>query len=70
MRELQELLHQYDVLQATHTQVVNRLAAGFTSPIVLAQLQTQLDFLDGQLADLVKLMQDHTPAPPVGFGAG
>src|SRR5258708_912618 len=64
IRELQELLHQYDVLQATRTQVLNRLSSGFTSPIVLAQLKTQLNFLEGQLADLVKLIQDHIDRHP------
>lgn len=64
MRELQELLHQYDVLKAARTQVLNRLAAGFTSPIGLAQLQAQLNFLEGQLADVVKLMQDHIDRHP------
>jgi transposase len=73
MRELRELLHtchvhpgagQYDVLQATRVQVVNRLASGFTSPIVLAQLRTQLDFLEGQLADLAKLIEDHIDRHP------
>jgi transposase len=64
MRELRELLHQYDALQATRTQVLNRLGSGFTSPVVLAQLQTQLDFLEGQLADLVKLIEDHIDRHP------
>jgi transposase len=64
MRELQELLHQYDALQAARTQVLNRLASGFTSPVVVAQLQKQREFLENQLAELVKLIQDHIHRHP------
>lgn len=64
VRELRELLHQYDALQASRQQTRNRLAAGFQSAAVLTQLQDQLDFLDGQLADLQQLIQRHIDGYP------
>src|SRR5512135_1624610 len=59
IRELQELVHQYETLQLQRQQVKNRLAAGFKSPVVRAQLQAQLAFLDEQLRTLQQNRHDH-----------
>jgi transposase len=64
IRELRELLHQYDALQASRQQTRNRLAAGFQSAAVLAQLREQLDFLEGQLEDLQHLIERHIAGHP------
>ena len=59
MRELQELLCQYDALQDTITQTKNRLHSGFKSSTVLKQLQAQLDLLLEQLDTLKQVIRDH-----------
>jgi len=64
IRDLRELVHQYDNLQAARQQVRNRLGAGLKAPFVRAQLQAQLSFLDQQLSDVKKAMQDHINANP------
>ena len=64
MRELQELFCQYDALQDAITQTKNRLQSGFQSPLVLKQLQAQLDLLTQQLETLKQLIRDlidHSP---------
>lgn len=64
VRELQELVHQYDTLQVQRTQLTNRLLAGLKSAVVKQQLQEQLDFVDQQLTDLKDLMTDHIDRHP------
>lgn len=64
IRELQELVHQYETLQLQRQQVKNRLAAGFKSPVVRAQLQAQLALLDDQLRTLQQNLHDHIQRYP------
>jgi transposase len=64
IRELRELLHQYDSLQASRQQAHNRLTSGFQSATVLAQLQAQIDFLDQQLAEIEQQINEHIGAHP------
>lgn len=64
IRELQELVHHYDTLQEQRQQVKNRLAAGFTSSVVVAQLQAQLTLLDEQLGALRQDLHDHLQRHP------
>jgi transposase len=64
MRELQEFFCQYDALQDAITQTKNRLQSGFQSPLVLEQLQAQLDLLTQQLARLKQLIRDHIDRSP------
>lgn len=64
MRELQEFFCQYDALQDAITQTKNRLQSGFQSPLVLKQLQAQLDLLTQQLAMLKQLIRDHIDRSP------
>ena len=64
MRELQELLCQYDALQDTITQTKNRLHSGFKSSTVLKQLQAQLDLLLEQLDTLKQVIRDHIDHSP------
>lgn len=59
LRELQEFLHQYDALHVALQQVKNRLAAGFQSETVLAQLRAQRTFLEKQIKELTQSMTDH-----------
>jgi len=59
LRELQEFLHQYDVLHVALQQVKNRLASGFQSETVLAQLRAQRTFLEKQIKELTQSMADH-----------
>lgn len=59
LRELQEFLHQYDALQVSLQQIKNRLAAGFQSETVLAQLRAQRTFLEKQIQELTKHMRNH-----------
>jgi len=64
VRELQELAHQYDVLQVQRTQLTNRLGAGLKSAAVKQQLQDQLDLVDQQIAELKRLIDDHIERHP------
>jgi len=64
IRELRELGHHYDTLQASRQQVYNRLSAGLRSATVQGQLQAQLVFLDQQLADLKQRIDDHLDGHP------
>ncbi len=59
IRELRALLHQYQALQAMRTQEHNRLQAGDVSETVTQLLQEHLAFLDEQLAQLERLIQEH-----------
>jgi transposase len=61
---LQEFFCQYDALQDAITQTKNRLQSGFQSPLVLEQLQAQLDLLTQQLARLKQLIRDHIDRSP------
>jgi transposase len=58
IRELQELLHQYTALQDARQQEANRLQAGLKAQTVQALIQDHVDFLDQQLADIKRLIQD------------
>ena len=64
MRELKEFLRQYDDLQATIVQTKNRLQSGVRTPLVLQQLQAQLDFLTTQLETLKQTIRDHIDHSP------
>lgn len=64
IRDLRELLHQYDNLQAARQQAHNRIGAGLKSPVVRAQLQAQLQFLDQQIEQLLQAITDHIDAHP------
>jgi transposase len=64
IRALQELLHQYAVLQDDHQREANRLQAGLKGATVPALIQAHLDFLDQQLAEIKRLIQDHIDRYP------
>lgn len=64
VRELQELVKQYDALQASLQQVKNRQQSGFKSPVVLEQLQHHRRFLEQQLKDLLKRLRHHLDQHP------
>ncbi len=64
IRDLRELVHQYDNLQAARQQAHNRLGAGLKSPVVRKQLQAQLKFLDQQIEQLLQAIKDHIDAHP------
>lgn len=64
IRELRELLHQLDTLQASRQQARNRLTSGFQSATVLAQLQAQIDFLDQQLEEIQQQIYEHIDGHP------
>lgn len=64
IRELEELLHQYDALQAARPQENNRLQAGVESEHVRRLLQQHLTFLDAQLAEVGRLIQEHIDRHP------
>ena len=56
--ELQELLHQYAAVQEARQQEANRLQAGLKAQAVQALIQDHVDFLDRQLAEIKRLIQD------------
>lgn len=64
IREVEELLHQYDVLQAARQQEHNRLQAGVQSEAVRQLLTQHLAFLDAQLAEVWRLIEDHIERHP------
>ena len=64
IRELQELLHRYDVLQQARQQEINRLKAGLRSETVREQTQVHLDFLDQQIKQLKQRIQEHIERHP------
>lgn len=64
IRELEELLHQYDTLQAARQQENNRLQAGVQSETVRRLLTQHLAFLDEQLAEVRHLIEEHIDRHP------
>ena len=58
IRELQELVHEYDSLQAARHQEQNRLKSGVQSDGVRNLLTQQVAFLDTQLATVLQLIED------------
>jgi transposase len=58
IRELQELLHQYAAVQAARQQEANRLQAGLKAQAVQTLIQDHVDFLDRQLTEIKRLIQD------------
>lgn len=64
IRELDELLHQYDVLQVARQQENNRLQSGVHSETVRQLLTQHLAFLDAQLAEVVRLIEEHIDRHP------
>lgn len=64
IRELEELLHQYDTLQAARQQESNRVQAGVASDAVRRLLQEHLGFLDSQLAEVWRLIAEHIDKHP------
>ena len=63
-RELDELLHQYDNLQAARQQESNRLQSGVHSATVRQLLADHLAFLDAQLAEVLRLIEEHIDRHP------
>src|SRR5262249_48507448 len=63
-KELQALVRHLQDLTTNRQQTRNRLGAQPASPIVIAQLQDQLAFLDRQIAQLKKLIHDHIDHHP------
>lgn len=64
VRELQEILKQYDALQASLQQVKNRQQSGLRSTVVLDQLQVQREFLEQQIQGLLKRLRQHIDRHP------
>lgn len=64
IRELDELLHQYDALQAARQQENNRLRAGVQSESVRHLLTEHLAFLEAQLAEVLHLIEEHIDRHP------
>ncbi len=64
IRELQELVHQYDSLQAARQQEHNRLQAGVQSESVQQLLTQHLAFLDAQLDTVRRLIEDQIDQHP------
>lgn len=64
IRELQALVHHYDALQAARQQEHNRLQAGVDSATVEQMLTQHLAFLDAQLAEVRRLIEDHIDRHP------
>lgn len=62
--ELDELLHQYDALQATRQQERNRLQAGVQSETVRTLLTQHISFLDAQLAAILRQIDEHGDRHP------
>jgi transposase len=64
VRELQALVRRLEALRTTHTQELNRLQAGVTSPMVLTSLRESLTFLEQQMHTLEALIGDHIDQHP------
>ena len=64
IRHLQELLHQYDALQAARQQEANRLQAGLRSESVQQLIHAHVQFLDQQLETLKHLIEEHIQQHP------
>jgi transposase len=58
------IVHQYDTLQAARQQENNRLQAGVHSETVRRLLTQHLAFLDTQLAEVLRLIEDHIERHP------
>lgn len=63
-KELQALVRHLQALDTTRQQARNRLSAQPGAPAVIAQLHDQIAFLDKQITDLKKLIQDHIDQHP------
>jgi len=63
-KELQALVRHLQDLNTARQQARNRLSAGPGSPLVVAQLQDQVAFVDQQMAQLKQLIQDHIDHHP------
>jgi transposase len=59
IRHLQELVHQYEALQAARQQEANRLQAGLRSQAVQQLIHAHLQFLDQPLESLKRLIEEH-----------
>jgi transposase len=64
IRELEELVHQYDALQTARQQEHNRLQAGVKSESVRQLLSEHLAFLDTQLAEVWRLIEEQIDRHP------
>lgn len=64
IRELEELVHQYDALQTARQQEAQRLHAGVQSENVRTLLTQHLAFLDAQLAEVRRLIEEHIDRHP------
>ena len=64
IRELEELVHQYDALQVARHQEAQRLQAGVHSENVRTLLTQHLAFLDAQLAEVWRLIAEHIDHHP------
>jgi transposase len=63
-KELQAMVRHLQDLDKVRQQARNRLSADPNSPVVVAQLQAQIAFLDDQIKHLKKLMNDHIDQHP------
>ncbi len=64
IRELRALLHQYEALQAMHTQEVNRQQAGDLPEAVAQLLSEHITFLEQQLQQVRHLIEEHIRRHP------
>jgi transposase len=64
IHELQALVRRLDALHGMRTQEVNRLAAGAGSAAVATSIQTVLDTLEGEIADVQQQIRDHFTQHP------
>ncbi len=64
IRELRALLHQYQAVQAMHTQEVNRQQAGELPAAVAQLLSAHIAFLEQQLEQLRQLIEDQIRRHP------
>ncbi len=64
IRELRAFLHQYETLIAMRTQEVNRQQAGDLPEAVAQLLKEHLAFLDAQLAQVKRLIEEHIRQHP------
>lgn len=63
-RQLQEIVRRRNALVEERTREKNRLKSGFESDIVIASIQTHLDFLNEQIAKLDAQIQSHIGRHP------
>lgn len=64
VRELQALVRRLEAVRVTHTQELNRLQAGVTSPLVLTSLRESLAFLEQHIHTLEALIREHIDRHP------